>query len=68
MIYLVINNIDLTGTYATAQALATHINAVVPNVNASIQNFEFFADAVTQFSSECHSTDSSTLKYIGTSW
>lgn len=38
---LVINKIDLAGTYATAQALATQINATVLNVSASIQNFEF---------------------------
>ena len=37
---LVINTIDLAGTYATAQALATHIGATVPNVSASIQNFQ----------------------------
>lgn len=40
---LVINGVDLAGTYgtvSTASAVATAITAAVPNVSASVQNFE----------------------------
>jgi aminomuconate-semialdehyde/2-hydroxymuconate-6-semialdehyde dehydrogenase len=33
------------------------------DITRSIQNFEFFADAITQFSSECHVTDRQALNY-----
>ncbi len=38
---LVINGIDLAGTYATAGALASYINGNVPFVGATVQNFQF---------------------------
>lgn len=33
------------------------------DIPRSVRNFEFFADAATQFSSECHSTDVNALNY-----
>ena len=39
---LVINGIDMVGTYASIDALVTHINTgIVPNVIASYDNFQF---------------------------
>ncbi len=44
---LVINTIDLAGTYATVQALASYINTgVVANVTASIINFELVLSSI----------------------
>lgn len=40
---LVVNGVDLAGTYATAAALVAYINTgVIPFVSASIVNYEFF--------------------------
>src|SRR5262249_47323427 len=33
------------------------------DIPRSALNFEFFADAITQFSSECHTTDAAALNY-----
>ena len=39
---LVINDVDLSGTYANPQALVTYINTgIISGVSASIQNFQF---------------------------
>jgi hypothetical protein len=44
---LVINGVDLAGTYATTTALVTHINTgVIPYVTASIQNFQFILTSI----------------------
>jgi len=44
---LVVNGIDLAGTYATASDLATYINTgVIPYVAANINNFEFVFQSV----------------------
>ncbi|MBI4376783.1 MAG: aldehyde dehydrogenase [Elusimicrobia bacterium] len=37
--------------------------ASVADIPRSALNFRFFADAITQFSSECHSTDQNALNY-----
>jgi len=45
---LVVNGVDLAGTYADALALATYINTgIVVNVTASLINFEFVLSSVS---------------------
>lgn len=60
---LVVNGVDLSGTYATVTALATYINTgVIPNVTASIVNFEFILSSVngTTISIVTNGTEGST--------
>ncbi len=63
----VINGVNLTGTFANAQALVTAINTgVVPNVTASLINFEFVLSSVngTTISIVTNGTESTTNNYV----
>ena len=44
---LVINGVDQAGSYANAQALATNILSTVPNVSATLTNFQFIISSTT---------------------
>src|SRR5262245_61854846 len=50
-------NIESTDTGKPVSA------ALALDIPRSALNFEFFADAITQFSSECHTTDTTALNY-----
>lgn len=64
---LVINSVQLTGTYANAQALATYVNTgIITNVTASIQNFEFILTSQngTTISITTNGTESTVSNYV----
>ena len=53
-------NCALVESMDTGKPVSAALSLDIPR---SALNFEFFADAITQFSSECHTTDRTALNY-----